>query len=136
MRAIALALGLVVLAPTVARADEPAPTKMKNKPLFIGGIVTGSVGVAGMSVGGVIMLLDAMIPKPVPQLFCAAGSACPRVSTGPSPAMVMGATILGVGGALTLISIPMLAIGAKRVPLDMQPSGPNGSAGMTLRLTF
>lgn len=131
---------VVVSAPSLARAeDEEAdvPTKLNDKPLFIGGMVMAGVGGTAMIVGGMTLLFDAMMPHPQPLIDCA--DPCgpfefqPR---GPSAAVVGGGIALGVGGALVAASIPMMVIGIRRVPIRMSPSGPEGSTGMTLRLTF
>ena len=136
MRALAFALGLLVLAPTLAHAEEEAPTRMKNKSLFVTGMVVGSSGLAAMTTGGVLMLVDAIIPKPVYAVQCVVNAVCSNARGGPSDVMVAGAIALGIGATATLVSLPMLVIGARRVPIEIEPSGPYGSTGMTLRMTF
>ena len=135
----ALVLAAVVTAaPSLARAeDEDVPTKLNSKPLFVGGMVMAGVGGTAMIVGGMTLLFDAMMPHPQPVFDtcegCGFGSFQPQ---GPSPVVIGGGIALGAGAALVAASIPMMVIGIRRVPIRMSPSGPEGSTGMTLRLTF
>jgi hypothetical protein len=135
MRPIAFIAALALLAPAAAHADEEQPTRARSVPLAVGGIVVAGAGATSATIGGIFFVLDAVIKRPVPQLACPSGGPCPTFNnSGPSGTAIMGGIFLGAGAAALAVSIPMMVVGASRV--QVSPSGPSGSTGATLRMTF
>lgn len=126
MRTTAL-LAALMLAPTFAHAEE-AETKMNSKSLFVAGLVAEGAGLTAMSVGGVLAVLGAAIHQPVPTLACI--EPCPPYHPPPNVGVIAGATLLAIGGAVTVAGIPLIVIGAKRVAVE--PT----LGGASLRMTF
>lgn len=132
MRLLSLILASSLIATaSVAHADDDTPppphdSAMRSPALLGTGVTFASVGGLAIPVGAFLLL----IPKSQPECF-----------TGPCPSVDYtardwaGAGLLAGGLALVGASIPMIVLGARRVPVSVS-SGPLGSAGLTLQARF
>ncbi len=125
-----LALSLIATA-SVAHADEneaPPHDRAMRSPALLGtGITFATLGALAVPVGAFILL----IPKSQPECF----GQGPCGSVDYTSRDWAGVGFLAGGLALVGASIPMIVVGAHRVPVTLS-SGPLGSAGLTLQARF
>lgn len=118
MHRLAWLAALSIAIPTVAHADEEVPTRVKSASLLATGITFASLGAGIFLPAGIVAL----------------GTS--RGSTNVGEHMENGALAIGLGSAFVLAGLPMVIIGGRRVPIEVVPSGPRGSTGATLSLSF
>lgn len=119
-----LALSLI---PSVCFAEEEE-TRMASKPLAIAGMTSSIVGAGTMPFG----ILMAAITSPRPAIACTSFPC--DVGDPDQGRRAAGLTIIVISAAAMVAGATMFIVGVRQVAVE--PSAPDASAGMSVRVRF